>query len=438
MMLFCAFASPAKAIDVLRDDEIETILYEFGKPIFEQAGLQKNDVNMILVNSPDLNAFVAGGMNIFVYTGLLLETDNADEVIGVLAHETSHIAAGHLFRGKLALENASKQALLSTLLGVAAAVGGSIEAGQALTIGGQGLASQQFLAHTRANEAAADQGAVNFLRGAGMPPTGILRFMEKLADQELLPSSQQSPYLRTHPLSRYRVNFLQRMDDESLQKGKSWSKEYQDLHKRMKAKLLGYLYPAKALRSKETDFYSDYARIQAYYKQNNVDQALATIEKLLLSEPNNPYLYELRGQTLLENGRIHEAISAYEKAVELHPKSGLIRISLGHAYLQMRGNKIHSAEKAIRHLKQASLIETTSPYLHRLMATAYGRLGQDGYARLHLAEEALLRNKPQDAVRQALYALDNIAKNDAGWLRAQDIMHFARQNLAKQIKKKAK
>jgi predicted Zn-dependent protease len=81
-------------------------------------------VNVHLINSRGINAFVAGGQRIFIYTGLLTGAKTPNEVIGVLAHETAHIAGGHLARLGLQLDKASTLAIITTLLGAAAMVGG--------------------------------------------------------------------------------------------------------------------------------------------------------------------------------------------------------------------------------------------------------------------------------------------------------------------------
>ncbi|MEK9903702.1 MAG: M48 family metalloprotease, partial [Rhodospirillales bacterium] len=143
---------------VIRDAELEDIIQGYMTPLLQVAGIAPGDVRLILINQPDINAFVAGGMNIFVYTGLLRKAETPDEVIGVLAHEIGHIAGGHIARLGSALENASTQAIASAILGVAAAIAsGRTDVGAAVTAGGQSSALRGVLAHTRTQESAADQ-----------------------------------------------------------------------------------------------------------------------------------------------------------------------------------------------------------------------------------------------------------------------------------------
>jgi len=433
---FAYSSSVAAAPKIIRDEEIERILKVYASPIFDQAGLDRHTVNLILVESPELNAFVAGGMNIFVYTGLILETEDPGEVIGVLAHETSHISSGHLIRTKLAMEHASKQSILTTLLGIAAALGtGSAEAGTAITLGGQNIVGRQFLAHSRANEASADQGAANFLKKAKLSPIGLHSFMEKLSSEELLPTSQQSEYVRTHPLTLNRVKFLARMVEESRYAEKPLPAEWLTLHQRMQAKLIGYLYPDRALRNQKSDFASQYAKAIAYYRKNKKDFALTILNQLIKQEPYNPYLYELKGQILLENGLIEDAIAPNKRAISLLPDASLFRVTYAHNLLELKNAPTDKTLEALRQLKYALKKEKTSPRVHRLLATAYGRLDNKGYARLHLAEEALLQNHPSRAIRQALYAQEDIEKGTSGWYQLQDLMQSAKKRLVQKGKR---
>src|ERR1700744_543324 len=87
-----AFA--ADDMNILRDEETEQDLKTMITPIFKQAGLSPDTVKFIIVESNELNAFVAGGQNIFLYTDLVLKTENPEELFGVIAHESGHIADG--------------------------------------------------------------------------------------------------------------------------------------------------------------------------------------------------------------------------------------------------------------------------------------------------------------------------------------------------------
>ncbi len=87
-------------ISFIRDAEIENYLHELAAPVYRAAGVDPKSITIVVVESNVVNAFVAGGMNEFFYTGLLQLTDSPEQMIGVMAHETGHIAGGQLIRGK--------------------------------------------------------------------------------------------------------------------------------------------------------------------------------------------------------------------------------------------------------------------------------------------------------------------------------------------------
>lgn len=417
--LMCALPPSAHAagMKIVRDEEIEQTLRLFARPVLEEAGLSPQNVAFILVEDNELNAFVAGGQNIFMNTGLLLKSESAAEVVGVIAHETGHIAGGHLFRAREAVDDMSFQAMLANILGIAAAVGAkSADVGVAISSVGQTMALRSILRHTRVQESSADQAGVRFLSDAGLPVSGFLSFMEKMESQELLPDSEQTAYVRTHPLTRDRVDFLRNV----VAKGQPRPEPagWQALHERMKAKLEGYLFPDRTLAKKDAATTTEkYARATALYRKNRTSEALALIETLLKEEPKNPYFHELKGQVLFEQGRVAESLAPYAAAVEYAPRSGLIRAAYGHSLLE---NK--KVADAINHLQKSLQTEARAPRTHHLLAIAYGKQGKEGLSRLHLAEEALLQNKLDYATKEANLALANLPEKSPSRLRAQDIL----------------
>jgi len=424
----------AGGLNIIRDEEIEQSLKIIAKPVFNQAGLSADTVKFVLVESPELNAFVAGGQNIFLYTRLILETENPAELFGVIAHETGHIADGHLFRVQAEMSNLSLQAMLASIVGIAVAIGARApDAGMAIGSLGSSLTTREFLRHTRTQEGSADQAGVRFLRAAHLPVTGFLSFMKKLEKQELLPESQQSQYVLTHPLSQDRVDFLQHVVDEAPQA--KMPPAWDELHRRIKAKLQGYLFPDRALREKADSTAARYGRAIAWFRKGQAEKALALLDPLLQEEPENPYFHELKGQILLENGRIEEAVPVYARAVELAPFSGLIRIAYAHCLLEAKENKDERRAEAVKQLTLALEKERQMPEPHYLLAIAYGKQGQEGLSRLHLAEEALLQNKPDFAKREASLARANLKKDTPAYMRAEDILNAVEKNDVKKEKR---
>ena len=443
LILLTVIASPyaAKAQTIIRDEEIEDYLQEWLKPVFAAANLSSDQVNIILVQDSQINAFVAGGANIFIYTGLLQKTENPGEVIGVIAHEMGHITGGHLIRGREAMENASYQSILGMILGVGAAVAtGDAGAVGAIGAGASSMATRAYLTNSRAFESSADQAAMTFLDKAGINQSGMESFMKKLQGQELLTASQQSQYVQTHPLTRDRISAIDERVQQSPNKDKPYPAEWNIQHKMMLAKLLGFINPqqvAWVYDDKDTSVEAMAARAIAAYRLNQVSQALKLSDALLQREPQNPYFLELKGQMLMDFGKVKEAVPYYQKAVQARPEAALIRVALAHAQIETAQNDKVVLQAAIDNLNRAQKSESRSTYLQRLLATAYGRMGNESVAKLHLAEEAVLQRRISYAREQAEAALPGLKPGTADWIRAQDILSYLEtQNDGRERKEK--
>ena len=426
LILWMPAASQAQS--VIRDSEIEITLKTWSEPIFRAAGLSTQQVNIIIINDPRVNAFVAGGANIFLFTGLFDRAETPEEIIGVIAHETGHIAGGHLVRLRGSMEQASFETIIGTILGIGAAVlTGEGAAAGAIISGSQQIATRRFLAHSRLNESSADQAALDLMTRAGIDPGGLVTFLEKLEGDELLPQSQQSEYARTHPITGNRIEALRRGAAESSAAGTPLPAGWYDQYERITAKLTGFLSPEQvSWQYDETrqDIPALYARAIAAYRQNEVELALRLIADLVEREPQNPYFNELKGQMLVDFGRIKQALPFYARAVDLAPRAPLMRMAYAHALIEEAGRENpDQLRAAINQLKVAEQSEKRSARLHRLLATAHGRLGEEVSAQLHLAEEAFLQQRIKDAERFATIARDNAAQGSRAWIRASDILN---------------
>lgn len=409
------------SLTIIRDSEIETTLKAWIEPLLAVGDMGKNSVNVVLVQSPAINAFVAGGANIFIYTGLIDRTETPEELIGVMAHELGHIKGGHLIRSRDAMDRASYETILGTVLGIGAAVlSGNGAAANAIMAGSQSLAQRQYLAHSRVNESSADQAALTYMNEAGINPAGLSSFLEKMGSNELMPRSKQDEYARTHPITSNRIEALERRIKQSPYADAEVAADWIEQHKRMKAKLLGFIDPSRVVWSyadNDSSVPARYAHTIAAYRQNNTDKALNLINKLIEQEPQNAYFWELKGQMLVDFGRVHDGVQAYKEAIKYEPESGLIRMDYGHGLLE-----IGQTQSAIEELNRALVVEPRSTRIHRLLARAYGTLGNTGQVALHLGEEAFLQKMLSQAKKHAQKALDTLPKDSRGYIRAGDLM----------------
>lgn len=419
-------ASPTLAqqrISFIRDAEVENTIRAYATPLFGAAGLDASAIGVHLVNDRALNAFVANGLNLFINTGLLIRAGHPGQVIGVIAHETGHISGGHLARLRDGMAGAMAETIVAMVLGAAAGIAsGNAGAATAVMSGGMQAAQRGLLAYSRDMESSADQAGVNLLDRTGQSARGLMEFLDVLADQELLSASRQDPYVRTHPISRDRVEFVRNFVERSRFSNAPLPPEFDDMHRRMRGKLQGYLDPRRALTLyKETDgsVESRYARAIAYSRRPDFECALALIDGLLRDYPNDGYFIEAKAQMLLEAGRVADALPLYERAVELLPNAALIRTALAHA--QVESGQPELLKPAIDNLERSRRQDAEFSETWRLLAVAYGRDGQVGMAQLAQAELLTMRGKQGEARAFAERAQKNLPTGSAAWQRAEDI-----------------
>lgn len=412
----------AQGIRIVSDAETEAMLREYSDPLLRAAGIDPAAVKIHLVNDRNLNAFVAGGQQMFFHTGLITTVNTPGELMGVIAHEIGHMSGGHLVKRREEFENMSMPVMASMILGVGAIAAGAGDAGMALIMGSQHLATRSLLAFTREQEASADQAGATFLQRAGLSGRGMLDLFATMRDQELLSESRQDPYARSHPMSGARYSALEARVKESPYFDRKDPPERVHAFKMVQAKIYGFLddpnvvfrrYPAS-----DTSPYAHYARSVAYHRTGQLDRALSELAPLLQQEAENPYVWEVQGQINFESGRVEEAIASYTKSVSLKPQDNQLHLGLGRA-LAARGDKA-STEKAITHLTTAAS-RGDQPYAYYQLSIAYGQLENIGMAELSTAQYYDALGRVQQAKAHADRAMRQLDKGSPEWLRAQDI-----------------
>ena len=412
---------------LIRDAEIEHISRSLATPLFAAAGLVPGDVEIHIIDDHSINAFVSGGQKVFLNTGLLLAVQTPGHLIGVLAHETGHVAGGHLAQTQEALRRANVQTVVAFLLGAAAIAGGADgDAGFALLLGGQQIAEQGFLQYSRAQESAADQAALELILRTGQSPRGLVEFLGIVGRRKALLEGRVDPYLLSHPLFPDRMTALEERAAAAPPATRPPAVS-EAAFERMQAKLFGFLTaPDQVLRRYppgDAGTAARYARAIAYHRAGRLDESLAEIEALLDQAPADPYFHELMGQVLLERGRVAEALAPYAQAVALAPGQPLLRLGLARALLATEDPALIPA--AIEHLRRVTTDEPKNAGAWRQLAIAFGRNGDLGLSALASAEQYLAVGRAGDSRRHAEQALGRLAEGSPGWIRAQDIMRAA-------------
>jgi predicted Zn-dependent protease len=424
-------AAQQKRPKLIRDVEIETLLRDYMRPIWAAAGLTQQNIRVVLIDDPSFNAFVMDGKRIFVNTGALMQSDTPNEIIGVLAHETGHIAGGHLARMRLQLEGAQTAAIVAMLLavgGVAASAGSDNVGGNpaGLITGPQEAIRRTLLAYQRGEEQAADRAAVSYLSATKQSPRGMVKTFERFQNDQLFISQRVDPYVLSHPMARERIAALEELAARSPYVNAKDPPALQARHDMMRAKLYGFTQRPDAVARRyplsNTSLPARYARAISTYRFGNVPDGVRQIDGLIAEQPNNPYFYELKGQALLESGRAREAVAPLRKATELTGGNPLLRTMLGQSLVES-GDKA-STDEAIRELNFGLQRDSNSSTGWRYLATAYGQKGDLANADLASAQSAFYGGDYKLARELAGRARLKFPLGSPGWLKADDIVNF--------------
>jgi predicted Zn-dependent protease len=431
----CASIEPAaaQAIGLVRDTEIERVLHGYEDPILLAAGLDPRIIRIYMVNDPSINAFAMHGpaasetSDIFVNTGLLMLLKTPNQVTGVLAHETGHIAGGDLTRDTRAIAKASIPMLLGMAAGMAAMIAGAGEAGMAIMGLGAQAAQSQFLTFSRAQEATADQRGQKFLLATHQSGRGMLEVFEQMADEAAMSARYNAPLISDHPADRDRIDLMEREVNASPYRDVPDSPESVREFHMIQAKLTGFLDPVDTvlIHYPETDQSEEahYARAIAYFRQPDMRKALDEANTLVKLEPKNPYFWELLGQIYVEMSQPEKGVGPYQKSVDILPDAPLLRVSLAAAQLATETPQM--AKPALDNLKIALRQENDDTFAWFEAAQAYSELGDQPMADLSTAERYYTVGATKTAAHFAMEAQRKLPKGSTDWQRAGDILLVA-------------
>lgn len=418
---------PATAQALIRDAEVERALKQLAMPLLQAAGLNAFRFRVYAIADDTPNAFVIDNDRVFVHSGMILRMRTPQMLQSVLAHEIAHIARGHPATRRTNLRNAATAARLGALLAVASGAAiGSTELAAGGAVGSASVAQRHFLAHSRAEESAADRTGLSLMAAAGIDPAAMLQVMAMFDSTESATLARANVYTRSHPVWRDRLREMERLakgrrirpDPQAEAEAAYW-------FARLKAKLTGFLLrPDFVLRTTTgSDEFALIARAAAYHRLPDRAAALAAADRLIALRPDDPYYHELKGQFLLENGQPQAAAAAYARAAELAPGEALILAGLGRAQLAL-GDRT-SLQQARKTLERARARDPHDPRMLADLARVYARLGERGMAAVVTAERYALLGRLEDARINAERAIALLPRGSIGALRAADVVAVA-------------
>lgn len=436
----------AQGLSLIRDSEIEALLNDYAKPIFRAAGLGSGRITMRIVRNDAFNAFVLDGRNVFVHTGTLLMAKSPNEVIGVLAHETGHIAGGHMASLRARIAKDQTRALLTQIIGIGAMVAGGVSGGdggrdamaggQAVLQGGNEVIMRGLLSERRSQESAADQAGLQYLNATKQSGQGMLTTFERFQQQEYVSDQFKDPFVRSHPVATDRLARLRDLVNKSPFITAADTPDLQLRHDLMRAKLSGYLerpgivfnrYPTtdKSLPAR-------YARAVARFFQGGtgaLEAATAEVDALIKDQPNNGYFWEVKGDLLMRSGKLKEAIPHMRQALKLAPDSPLIRVQLAIALQQ--SNDPAAITESVELLRK-SLIEDQNSQAYRILANAYYKQNKGPEADAMTAQAYFLEGNLKQSQIFAKRAQLKLRQGSPEWIKNDDIINYRPEQLEPQ------
>lgn len=428
-------ASPtlAHAAGILRDAEIEHTLRAYVDPILHSADIPPEDVRIFVVDDATLNAFVAGGLNIFINTGIIRASNKPGMLIGALAHETGHISGAHLSQLTAKSNRAMLGSLISAVLGAAMIAGGARDAGAGVLVGGQSASLRSFLTEIRINEQSADHAALKFLDENDISATGMMEMFEVLRRNESKALGRKDPYLQSHPLSSERIATVRNHVKESSIPPDQVPAQFNEMHARMVAKLVAFREEKattfKVYPEARTDLPARYAHAIAHYRAAEPDIAIKELNALIKENPKDPFFYDTLGQVLFENGKLPEASKAYQKASDLLPDSALILTDYGKTLIARDDPGL--LNRAIALLERAKALDDSNGFTWRQLAIAYGKKGDLAASYAALAEEASLGGDFETVIQHVKRARGLAGRDSAIAYQLDDLDRDAREQLKK-------
>ena len=423
IILCVIFATPGYAASLINDTETERVITDLIAPLAAAADIPDGRLRVHIVGDNQFNAFVMGGEDVYVYTGLLTQIKSPDALQAVVAHELGHTIGGHMTQMSDRMSAEMLRTMIIQALGIGLmAVGGDPSLGAGVLAGSSGVAQQSMLAFTRDEERIADDMGLKLMIRAGLNPDGFVQVFEQMGHMTGALESRINPNRINHPLTAERLNNvraqIEKMDSDYIPTNAPTDAQRSEFEL-VRAKLIGYLDSAEnvatAYPKSDTSDAALYAHAIAYMRGGNLDAARTTTLALIDRAPDNPYFYELLGDVEYQLGHYDDSVSAYEKSLELTDNAPQIETAL--ALVLSERNKSGDRARAIELCKRA-LLTSPMPLTYWVLARAY----DDGRADWARAEYYHMMGKKELAREYARRARKSLKPNTPEYIKSGDIL----------------
>ena len=419
----------AHAVSLINDTEIESVVQEIISPLATAANISPSRMKVFIVNDDEYNAFVMGGEDVYIYTGLLTRVKTPNALRAVVAHEMGHMIGGHMAQMSAAMEAEMKRTLLIQALGLGLmAAGGNPSLGAGVLAGATSVARQSMLSFSRDEERVADDMGLNLMVRADMNPNGFLDVFNQMNDMTSHIESRINPNAINHPLTSERLkNVRDKLDakDIKTKKFKSDTNATNKKYDMVRAKLVGYLDDASRIKTlypnADKSDAAIYARAIANMRWGNLSGAAVGTRTLVSRNPKNPYFYELLGDLEYKYGHYDDSVNAYEHALKLRPNSPQIETALALVLVERGGaGDTARAAELCRHV----ILVDPSPIAYWVLARTFD--SDDGRADWAMAEFYRMQNKPDKSREYARRAKSRLKPGTPEYIKSNDILNSSK------------
>jgi predicted Zn-dependent protease len=394
--------------DPMLQEYVESLVYRLAS----YSDLKEPNLDIVVINSRQINAFAVPGGVIGLNAGLFLNAESEDEVAGVVAHEIAHVSQRHFARRYLDSKKMNTAVLAAMLASLAVAIAGDGEAGMAGIAATQAGAIQAQLAYSRQNEREADRVGMQTLAASGMDPSAMPRFFERMHDSQRF-SGNPPEFLLTHPVTESRIADSRARARALPPARLSVSTSFLLAQARLKAgfitsdeQAIEYFKRYSNERSALGLQAARYGLALSYLRANHYDQARGLMQGLADQYPDQLWFRLGLAEVALDEGSYPLAIKETGWVLNISPDNYAASILQSKAYLRSK-----QPEKALPLLKPLLKDHINDPHIWDLLADAYGNSGDTVRALHARAESQFLRGNDSKAQQQMRYALRD-AEND--------------------------
>ncbi|MGH8378514.1 MAG: M48 family metalloprotease [Gammaproteobacteria bacterium] len=394
---------------ILDDPLVHEYIDNLGHDLSSHSDDPTLNFEYFVINDPEINAVTLPGGFIGVNFGMILASDNEDELAGVMAHETSHVTQRHIARG---LQDQQDRSLLNiaTMLGaiLVAANAGDPDVAMGTLATAQGAIIQHQITFTRSQEEEADRVGIQTLARAGFPPQGMIEFFQKMQRNSALNGYDRIPeFLLDHPLDSTRMAYLEERALSMHVPPRPDSRSYAIMKARVRVLESDNLDKTLQFFQGELDSTKGwdhdairYGMALTYVKQGRNADAIKIMQQLSDKYDDVVAFRIGLADAQMTAGEISTAKATYQQAMQLFPDSKPLVLSYARDLIEA-----DQPQNAISLLISLSVQTNQDPEVLRMLAKAYDKAGNSAESHYYMSEYYYNTGLPAVAADQLRIAL---------------------------------